>query len=93
ARLVEQIGIEHVGIGTDQGGGHTDQSIQYARMGTWTRTAQPRRVHEKPEWAKDGSAGQIPNIFKGLHEVGFQDDEIRLLMGENWIRLFRANFG
>jgi membrane dipeptidase len=34
-----------------------------------------------------------PNITRGLVSPGFSDEEIRRILGENWLRVFQAAVG
>jgi microsomal dipeptidase-like Zn-dependent dipeptidase len=91
-RLIEQMGIDHVALGTDQGGGHTVETLQYARMGTWTRKSQPRSDTKRPDWLLGGSAAQVPRIYQGLVDVGLSGSDLEKVMGGNWLRLYRDGF-
>jgi membrane dipeptidase len=91
-RLAEQIGVDHVGIGTDSGSGQPLEYILWCRMGTWTRDAPPTAYGEKPDWVAGGPDQQVPRIYDGLARNGFAPDEIRQIMGGNWLRLFEESF-
>jgi microsomal dipeptidase-like Zn-dependent dipeptidase len=92
ARLADQIGVEHVGIGTDAGSGQPVEYILWCRMGTWTRTSPPTQYGDKPEWLAGGPAGQVPRIYEGLRRQQFSPSELEAIMGGNWLRLFDESF-
>jgi membrane dipeptidase len=80
--LIKVAGREHVGLGLD----FCDYLLQY-------RT-ELERAHMRPRWLKpvDGLSGdrdvrKIPAI---LAERGYPTDTIDLIMGENFLRVFRA---
>ena len=45
----------------------------------------------QPDWFS--SIRDFPNIVTGLQKVGFSQDEIAGIMGENWLRFYDQNFG
>lgn len=99
------IGIEHVGIGTDTGRCYdwpadfgepnepSSEGARYARRFDWVGWRPEHRLgrgatidgfHRWTDW---------PNITGALVETGFSDDEIRRLLGENFLRVFEAVVG
>jgi membrane dipeptidase len=97
ARTVELVGIEHVGIGTDIGRKETLDYLMWMRKGRWTRdvdygagSAQTPGQVPPPDWF--ASTEQFPDIAKAL-ERHFSDDEVGLIMGGNWLRLYGTVFG
>jgi microsomal dipeptidase-like Zn-dependent dipeptidase len=91
-RLVEQVGINHVGVGLDTGETRTRDYILWCRMGTWTREAPPTAYGEKPTWATGPSWQQLGRIWSALRQTGFNGEEIAAIMGGNWLRLFDNGF-
>lgn len=97
AWTVDRIGIDHVGIGTDfdQTGGV--DYISWMRQGRWAREKQygagsksnPGQA-PKLDWFK--TPADFPNAEKCLRDRGFSDQEVELIMGENWLRFFERTF-
>ncbi len=102
--LVGVCGIDHVGIGTDKAGPgpRTSSLIAYpeampARLPgefDWSgfRIAEHRQT---PEYTLEGFAsfGAWPNITVALAQAGFTEDELRKLLGLNYLRVFRDVVG
>jgi membrane dipeptidase len=102
--LVNVCGIDHVGIGTDKAGPgpRTSSMVEFpADMPAglpgdfnWSgfRTVEHRQT---PEFDMDGfaSLGDWPNITVALAEAGFNEDELRKLLGLNYLRVFRDVVG
>jgi membrane dipeptidase len=92
ARLADEIGVEHIGLGTDHVGDQPLEYILWARMGTWTRDAPETRYGDAPEWTEGGPARSLRRIHEGLLSHGFDEDEVAGIMGGNWLRLFDESF-
>lgn len=102
--LVDVCGIDHVGIGTDKAGPgpRTSSLIEFPEAMppqlpgefNWSgfRTVEHRQT---PEYTMDGFAsfGDWPNITVALAEAGFGEDELRKLLGLNYLRVFRDVVG
>ncbi len=92
-RLVEQIGIEHVAIGTDLTRKCISEDLSWLRNGRW-RFPEPGQRLEWPEWPDwFRSAADFPNITEGLMRRGFSRDHVSAVMGGNWLRLFDETLG
>ncbi len=80
--LIRVAGREHVGLGLD----FCDYLLQY-------RT-ELEKAHMRPRWLKpvDGLSGDrdVPKIPAILAQRGYPTDTIDLIMGENFLRVFRA---
>ena len=102
--LVDVCGIDHVGIGTDKAGPgpRTSSLIAYPEAMpqqlpgefNWSgfRTVEHRQT---PEYDLEGFAsfGDWPNITVALAQAGFGEDELRKLLGLNYLRVFRDVVG
>ncbi len=97
AWTVDRIGIEKVGIGTDfdQTGGAA--YLEWMRQGRWAWETQygagsPSNpgptVHEG--WFANPS--HFPRAEECLRERGFNEGEVELIMGENWLRYYDRVF-
>lgn len=102
--LVDVCGIDHVGIGTDKAGPgpRTSSLIEYpAEMlqqlpGEFNWSGFRIQEHRQtPEFDIEGYAsfGDWPNITVALAAAGFTEDELRKLLGLNYLRVFRDVVG
>jgi membrane dipeptidase len=98
--LVSVCGIDHVGIGTDKAGPGpgTDSLIEYPttmpdrRPGTFDWSGFRRDEHRlTPDYHLNGyeNFGDWPNLTVALARWGFDEDELRKLLGLNFLRVFR----
>ncbi len=98
ARTVDLVGIDHVGIGTDEGHNNSVADLNWMRAGFWTRgvdygagsAAKPGKV-PKPDWLPRTSA--LAAVGDGFARAGFSAEECEKLLGGNWERLYRDVFG
>ena len=98
ARLVEQIGIGHVGIGSDLCQDQPDAVVEWMRSGRWTKqmdfgegSKNNAGFPPQPEWFRDNR--DFPGLEQGLASVGFSDSEIAAIIGQNWLDFFDRSFG
>lgn len=97
ARTVDLIGVDHVGIGSDLVRKCTQEYLNWMRMGRWTHTIDYGAGSESDQgWPTWPSWFQSPldfrNITSGLLDYGFSKSEVALIIGGNWLRLFRQVF-
>lgn len=96
AWVVERIGVDAVGLGTDYCPGHPRTVRTWWRYARWSRESAPAEQmqiapHEGwSEWMKT-QAG-LANVVAELARRGFSPDEIAQMMGGNWLRLFGQTF-
>ena len=64
------------------------------RNGTWTKTkdygegnASNAAFPDQPSWFQD--ARGFVNLEKGLKLVGFDEKEIKLILGNNWFNFYK----
>lgn len=98
ADTAEKYGVEHLGIGTDLCQDQPDSIVEWMRVGRWTKeidygegSASNPGFPPMPQWFKDNR--DFGNIENGLTSVGMSDGEVAAVMGGNWYRFFRDNFG
>jgi membrane dipeptidase len=102
--LVTVCGIDHVGIGTDKAGPGpgTDSMVEYPktmpdrRPGTFDWTGFRREEHRlTPDYHLNGyeNFGDWPNLTVHLARWGFNEEELRKLLGLNFLRVFREVCG
>ena len=95
ARTADMIGVEHIGLGTDLCLGWNSDQLEYMRSGTWS-FPEDQSDSDSVEWPDYpswyNSNADFHNISRGLDDVGFSDDEVRMIMGGNWYRFFQEGF-
>jgi len=98
ARLVDQIGIGHIGIGSDLCQDQPDSVVEWMRSGRWTKqvdfgegSKDNAGFPPQPEWFRDSR--DFPNLEQGLASVGFSEYEIAAIVGQNWLEFFDRSFG
>ena len=91
--LAKLVGIEHVGIGTDFTEGQSEAWINRLRTGKSKRG--PVISSEWPLAYPKGirSAAEFPNITSALLARGYSMEHTRMIMGENFLRLFETVWG
>jgi membrane dipeptidase len=102
--LVDVCGIDHVGIGTDKTGKGpgTESIVEYPasmprhRPGTFDWAGFRLKEHRlTPEYHLKGyeTFADWPNLTVALAQWGFGEDELRKLLGLNFLRVFREIAG
>ena len=93
AALSEQIGVEHVAIGSDAVLGWSPDALGWMRNGRWDRATGPSAAPSFPPWPKwfDGPK-DFGSLSDGLDGAGFTSIERDLVLGGNWLRLFGEVF-
>ena len=102
--LVDICGINHVGIGTDKTGPGpgTESLVEYPasmprhRRGTFDWAGFRLKEHRlTPEYHLKGYTdfGDWPNLTVALAQWGFNEGELRRLLGLNFLRVFREIAG
>ncbi len=87
ARLVDELGSEHVGLGSDCTRNWGDEYVDWLRNGHWRPPhAEPATWPEWPQWF--GGPEDFPRLTDGLVATGLDEETIRGVLGENWLRLF-----
>ncbi len=102
--LVDVCGIDHVGIGTDKAGPgpSTSSLVEYPdsmpqqRPGEFNFSGFRNQEHRlTAEYNTEGFAklSDWPNITTALAQAGFNEEELRKLLGLNYLRVFRDVVG
>jgi membrane dipeptidase len=102
--LVDVCGIDHVGIGTDKGGpGPTTGTVvdypdglQRLPPGQFEWSGFREVEHRlTPDYNMEGfeDFSDWPNVTVALAQAGFNEDELRKLLGLNFLRVFRDVVG
>jgi microsomal dipeptidase-like Zn-dependent dipeptidase len=97
AWTIDRIGVDSVGIGTDYCPGHPRSVRTWWRYARWSRENAPAEQmkvapHEGwSEWMTNPSG--LHNIVAELRRRRFGENDIEKMVGGNFLRIFRANFG
>ncbi|MGB0847324.1 MAG: membrane dipeptidase [Thiolinea sp.] len=98
ARTADIMGVEHIALGSDLCQDQPDSVVEWMRVGRWTKkidygegSADNAGFPPMPEWF--GGNADFPNIATGLKQVGFAEEDVHAVMGNNWYRFFAENFG
>ncbi len=87
--LVKLSGIDHVGIGMDFSQGNNQERLRWLFTGknidkeptyqlNWP-TVRPKEIE---------NAAEFPNLTRGLLERGYCEQDVKKIMGGNFLRLF-----
>lgn len=90
AYVADLVGPAHVGIGLDYSTRNPPLST-YERLisdGVWARDTYPAPPWHYPAGLSDAS--QLANLTNRLLERGFSSEDVRGIIGENWLRVFEA---
>lgn len=96
AWVVDRIGVDAVGIGSDYCPGHSGSVRSWWRYARWSRESAPAEQmtmapHEGwSDWVRTPAG--LSNIVVELARRGFAPDDIAKIMGGNWMRLFAETF-
>lgn len=90
ARLCDQIGVEHVAIGSDLSRGQDDDDLVELRNGRLDPNPPSATWPPWQDWFQ--TAQDFPALLSELHKVGFGDAEIDALAGRNWMKLYDRTF-
>ena len=93
--LVERVGIDHVGIGTDF------TQDQPAVFFDWLFSQQGTKPRERPVAYPDPllhprgmeTPDRLSNVAGELADRGYREEDLRKVLGGNWMRLFREVWG
>jgi len=98
ARTAELMGVDHIGFGSDLCQNQPDSVVEWMRNGTWTRdkdfgegTAKAAGFPPQPDWFQDSTG--FSNIVQGLRDVGFSEEDVAKIAGQNWLTFFENSFG
>ncbi len=95
AKIAELMGVKNIGIGSDLCLNQPDNVLEWMRNGTWTKAknygegSKDRSGFPKqPEWFVD--ARGFKNLESGLKKVGFNEEEINGILGNNWFNFYKG---
>ncbi len=98
ARTADQIGVDHLAIGSDLCQNQPDSVVDWMRSGRWTKSvdlgegsADAPGFPPMPAWFQDNR--HFGAIAAGLRAVGMTEAEVGAIMGGNWVAFFGRSFG
>lgn len=94
AKTAEEVGTDHLGIGSDWCLHQPHSVLEWMRNGRWSKetdygegSAKNAQWPAPLPWFKDEKG--MHNVFDGLLEVGFDESEVGKIMGGNWYRFLK----
>ena len=98
AKTAEIMGAEQIGIGSDLCLNQPDTIVEWMRNGTWTKSknygegskSKPG-FPKQPTWFLD--ARGFNNLAEGLKKVGFSENEVNGILGNNWYNFYKRMNG
>jgi len=95
AKVAEIMGAEKIGIGSDLCINQPDTIVEWMRNGTWTKSKNfgegsknKPGFPKQPDWFLD--ARGFSNLEAGLKKVGFSEDEVNGILGNNWYNFYKG---
>ncbi|MDC1138280.1 membrane dipeptidase [Candidatus Pelagibacter sp.] len=95
ARTAEIMSVHNIGIGSDLCLNQPDAVVEWMRNGTWSKsknygegTKDKVGFPKQPDWFLD--ARGFKNIENGLKKVGFSEEEVNGIIGNNWYNFYRG---
>ena len=95
ARTVDIMGIKNIGIGSDLCLNQPNNVVEWMRKGTWTKeknygegSKDKPGFPKQPDWFLDSRG--FNNINTGLKSLGFKDEEVNDILGNNWYNFYRG---
>ena len=95
AKTVEIMGAKNIGIGSDLCINHPDSVVEWMRNGTWAKSKNYGEgsknkpgFPKQPDWFLD--ARGFNNLEKGLKKIGFNEDELNGILGNNWYNFYKG---
>ena len=91
ARLVDLIGIDHIGIGSDLCQDQPASALHWMRNGRWKFSENTEEdFPAMPSWFPDNSGFNF--LADGLNKSGFSGEETAKILGNNWYRYMKHSF-
>ena len=94
AKVAELMGTKNIGIGSDLCLNQPDSVVEWMRNGTWTKSKNFGEGSEKkpgfpklPSWFED--ARGFNNLENGLKKIGFNENEVNDILGNNWFEFYK----
>ena len=96
-QLINLIGIDHIGIGSDLCKNWPNEVVMWMRNGKWTKKTDYGESKdnssawpEQPSWFTKGS--DIKNIYQSLLKNGISEEDTFKIIGKNWLKFMKDFF-
>jgi len=96
-KLINLIGIDNIGIGSDLCNNWPDEVVMWMRNGQWTKKIDYGESQNKsaawptqPSWFKKGS--DLKNIYLAMIKSGFSEEHAFKILGKNWLEFMKIHF-
>ena len=94
-KTAELMGVKIIGIGSDLCLNQPNSVVEWMRNGTWAKTKNygegtknKSGFPKQPEWFLD--ARGFKNLEENLKKVGFNENEIDGILGNNWFNFYKG---
>ena len=94
AKTAELMGVKNIGIGSDLCLNQPDTVVEWMRNGTWSKIknyGEGSKVKpgfpKQPDWFIDSRG--FKNLESGLKKIGFNEEEINGILGNNWFNFYK----
>ncbi len=94
AKTAEIMGVKNLGIGSDLCINHPDSVVEWMRNGKWSKSKNYGEgskdkpgFPKQPDWFLD--ARGFSNLEKGLKKIGFNENEVKGILGNNWYNFYK----
>ena len=94
AKTAEIMNVKNIGIGSDLCLDQPDSIVEWMRNGTWSKSKNYGEgsknkpgFPKQPDWFQD--ARGFKNLESGLKKVGFSENEINGILGNNWFNFYK----
>ena len=95
AKTAEIMGVEKIGIGSDLCLNQPDTIVEWMRNGTWTKSKNYGEgsknkpgFPKQPDWFLD--ARGFGSLESGLKKIGFNNEEVNGILGNNWYNFYKG---
>jgi len=95
AKTADIMDIKNIGIGSDLCLEQPDSVVEWMRNGTWTKaknygegSSNKPGFPKQPTWFQD--ARGFKNLETGLKKVGFNENEVNGILGNNWYNFYKG---
>ena len=95
AKTAEIMEVKNIGIGSDLCLNQPDSVVEWMRNGTWSKSTNFGEGSKKkpgfpkqPDWFLD--ARGFDNLESGLKKVGFNKQEVKGILGNNWFNFYKG---
>lgn len=91
--VAELVGVDHVGLGTDKFEGRSELSFQRAMVRKYPEVL--REYMDETSRHAEGvtSNADAPKLTQALLDRGFAEEDVRKILGGNFLRVFKEVFG